>query len=225
MTEYKLKDIDPEDIEDVLKKVEASFSIKFADNELSSIKSFGELCDHITNKIQLADSNDCTSQQAYYKLRNAIATTIGIDKKTISPNTLLTDLLPRRNRHYLNSEWEKQVGFKLNILRPPNRITITLAILLLASLVTLFFHWQTGLSVLIFSMMGIWIANKLGKEFDVQTIGEVAQKMTRENYLKSRRNPEMFNKNEIEDILIELFSKELLMSKAHLSKDAEFVQQ
>ena len=60
-TDYQLKNIDPED-EDLLVKVETSFDIKFISDELVPIKTFGQLCDHITNKIQHANSDDCTSQ-------------------------------------------------------------------------------------------------------------------------------------------------------------------
>ncbi len=222
MKEYKLKDFDPDDIEDVLKKVETSFNIKFVGKELINVKKFGELCDHITNKIQLADANDCTSQQAFYKLRNAIAATIGIDKNTITPGTLLIDLLPKRNRHDLNNEWEKLVGFKLNILRPPYWVIWALLILLLTSIVALFIQWAMGLSGLTFSIAGFWVANKLGKELDVQTMGELAEKVMRENYLQSRRNPNTFNKQQVEKVLTDIFSKDLNLNKSELTRDANF---
>ena len=59
MTDYELKNIDPDDISDLLVKVEKSFDIKFGDTELMHISTFGELCDHIANKIQLDNSNAC----------------------------------------------------------------------------------------------------------------------------------------------------------------------
>ena len=77
-TNYKLRDIDSEDIEDLLLRVEKSFGIKFAEKELFHVSTFGELCDHITNKMELENSEDCTSQQAFYS--RAIASSTGIDK-------------------------------------------------------------------------------------------------------------------------------------------------
>lgn len=62
MTDYGLKNVDPEDVEELLAKVEKSFDIKFVGNELIHIETFGELCDHIVNKIQLDHADDCTSQ-------------------------------------------------------------------------------------------------------------------------------------------------------------------
>jgi acyl carrier protein len=223
MTDYELKDIDSEDIGDLLVKVETSFDIKFVGDELSHITTFGQLCDHITNKIQLDNSVDCTSQQAFYKLRDAISSTLQIDNKTISTDFPLSDLLPRQNRRSRTKKLEKYLGFKLNILRPPHWVTGTFIILLLASIVGLFFNWQIGLLGLTISIAGTWFANKIGNELDLQTVGQVAEKMTRENYLKSRRNPKTFNKTEIEKVLTEWFSNYFDIDKSKLTKDAKFV--
>lgn len=223
MTDYELKNIDSDDFSDLLVKVEKSFDIKFGDTELIHISTFGELCDHIANKIQLDNSDDCTSQQAFYKLRDAISLTLQIDNKTISTNFLLTDILPRESRRSRTRKLEEQLGFKLNILRPPHWVTGTIGIIFLASFVGLFFKWQLGLLGLSFSIAGLWLANKIGNELALQTVGQVAKKMARENYLKSRRNSNTFNKNEIEKVLIDWFSNDLGLDKNKLTKDAKFV--
>jgi hypothetical protein len=101
---------------------------------------------------------------------------------------------------------EAHLGFKLNIIRPPNWATGTLAIMILAATVGLFFYWQIGLAGLAFSIVGLWIANKFGNELDLETVGQVAEKMTSAHYLKSRRDMSTFNKNEIEKVLVNLFS-------------------
>ena len=222
-TDYELKNIDSEDIEDILVKVETSFDIKFVGDELVHIITFGQLCDHIANKILLDNSDDCTSQQAFYKLRDAISSTLQIENKTISTDFLLADLLPRQSRRSRTRKFEKHLGFKLNILRPPHWVTGTLVISLLASLVGLFFNWQIGLLGLVFSIAGLWFANKIGNELDLQTVGHVAEKMTRESYLKSRRNPKTFNKNEIEKVLTDWFSNDLGIDKSKLTREAKFV--
>ncbi|MEO5642766.1 MAG: acyl carrier protein [Bacteroidia bacterium] len=223
MTDYELKNIDPDDISDLLVKVEKSFDIKFGDTELMNISTFGELCDHIANKIQLDNSDDCTSQQAFYKLRDTISSTLQIDNKSISTNFSLTDLLPRQSRRSQTKKMEEHLGFKLNILRPPHWVTGTLVIIVLASFVGLFFNWQIGLSGIVFSISGFWFANKIGNELDLQTVGQVAEKMTRENYLKSRRNPKTFNKKEIEKVLTDWFSNDLDLDKNKLTREAKFV--
>lgn len=223
MKDYDLKNIDSEDIEDLLNKVEISFDIKFVGDELAHIKTFGQLCDHIAYKIQLINSDDCTSQQAFYKLREAIFSTLQIDNKIISTDFPLVNLLPRQSRRSRIKKLEKYLGFKLNILRPLHWLTGTSVILLFASIVGFFINWQIGLSGLVFSIAGFWFANKIGIELDLQTIGQLAEKMTRENYLKSRRNPNTFNKKEIEKVLTEWFSNDLGLNKSELTREAKFV--
>lgn len=223
MTDYELKNIDPDDISDILVKVEKSFDIKFGDTELLLITTFGELCDHIANKIQLHHTDNCTSQQAFYKLRAAISSMLQIDKKTISTDFSLADLFPRQSRRLRIKKLEAHLGFKLNILRPPHWATGILAVLLLSAFITLFFDWQTGLAGFVFSIAGFWLANKTGNELDLKTIRQVAEKMTREHYLKSRRNPGTFNRREIEKVLTDWFSDDLGLDKTKLTREAKFV--
>lgn len=220
MTDYELNNIDPEDIEDLLVKVEKSFNIKFVSNELVGLSTFGELCDHITNKIVLDHSDNCTTQQAFYKLRNALSAILNINN--VKTDSLLNDILPRQNRISTVRKIENKLGVKLSFLRPTHFVSGTLIIVFLASIVGLFINWRVGLLGLLFSLAGLSIASKFGKEIDIETVGELAEKMTRENYLKSRRNSETFNKSEIENILRGWFSKELDLDKTKLTREAKF---
>lgn len=220
MKDIELKNIDPEDIEDLLTKVEDSFDIKFTDNELAHVQTFGEICDHIKGKIQLENKEDCTTQQAFYKLRTAILTTLHLDKDELTIDTLLKDLLPRQTRRTRTKKIEDELGFKLALLRPPHFVTGFLALLLLASFIGVFIKWQIGLTGLALSMGGLWLAAKTGNELDVKTIGQLTEKMTRENYLKSRRNPKTFNEDEIEKILTDWFSNDLGIEKTKLNREA-----
>jgi acyl carrier protein len=220
MKDLELKDIDVEDLEDLLSKMQDSFDIKFVDNELAHVQTFGELCDHIKSKIQLEKSKDCTTQQAFYKLRSAIATISNVDKDELTTDTLLKNLLPRKTRRKKTKKIEDELGFKLALIRPTHFVTGFLALLLLASFIGLFIRWQIGLTGLALSMAGLWLAEKTGNELDLRTIGQLAEKMTRENYLKSRRNPKTFNENEIEKVLTDWFSRGLNINKSKLSREA-----
>ena len=222
MADYVFRKGEIEDINYFLVNVEKSFGIKFAKNELVHIATYGELCDHIANKIQLDHSEGCTTQQAFYKLRNAISSIFNIDQKSITIDSQIIDILPRRNRRAMTGKLEKYLGFKLNILRSPHSVSLTLFILVFVSLVGLYFSWQIGVLGLIFSIGGLVVTNKIGIELEVQTVGELARKMTRENYLKSRRNSKTFNKNEIEKVLTDWFSNDLGLEKSKLKREAKF---
>jgi len=223
MTDQKVENIDSEDAGDLLVKIEESFDIKFGDTELMHIKTLGELCDHIVNKIQLDNSDDCTTQQAFYKLRDAITSLFSIDNKIITTDFPLNNFLPRQNRSERIRDIENYLDVRLKILRPPHWVTKTLLILLLVSIVGLFIKWQYGLLGLCIWFGGLWLSNKIGNELDVQTVGQLAEKITRENYLKSRRNPKTVNKNEIEKLLTEWFINDLGLDKSKLTREAKFV--
>src|SRR5687768_1793290 len=98
LDDVKLRDIDPEDFGDTLLKFEKSFGIKFADNSMRDAKTFGDICDIIESQINLTDKDDCTTQQAFYKIRKAIGLTQNFDESIIKPQTKLEDIFPRLNR-------------------------------------------------------------------------------------------------------------------------------
>lgn len=218
----ELKNRDPLDIQDIILKVETSFGIKFGVDELTHIETFGQLCDYITGKIKLDDSADCTSQQSFYKLRDAFSIIIQVDTKTITTDYSLTDLLPRQNRRTLVKNLEKHLGFKLRILRATHYMSGTFGAILPCSIVACFFHLPAGILGIIFSIGGLRLSALLGNELDLQTIGQLSEKLMRENYINSRRNPRTFNKKEIEKVLTNLFSVELGIDKSELTRDAAF---
>jgi len=108
----------PDDIEDVLKLVEKSYNLRFETNELAHIRTFGELSDHIVSKNKLDNKDDCTDQQAFYKLRDAISSANGRDNSTIEPNMLLTDLFPRRTRRKEIRKIERELSLDLRVTIP-----------------------------------------------------------------------------------------------------------
>ncbi len=220
---YELCNIDPDEISDVLVKVEKSFGFKFGETELKDTKTFGELCDIITSKVQADNSNDCTTQQAFYKLRNAIADTLLIDKTIITPDTDLQKLFPKHIRRQSFKDIDGHLGFKTKVLRPKHSITGTLAIIFIASLVGLFIFWQAGLVGLTVSIIAMTIANRFGSELDLLTVGQFADKLSREHYLKSRRISTTANKNEVAQKIKDLFIADLGLEEHQLTRQASFV--
>lgn len=222
MYDFKLENIDIEDIEDLLGEVEKSFNIKFEGNELIGVKNFGELSDHIINKIQLENSDDCTSQQAFYKLRNVISMELEIDQKEITRQRKLEELFPKKVRRSNLKKLEQKLNFKLKILTSPGWVILPLTVIFFLSFICFFFSWKIAVSGIAFSIIGFYIADLTANEIELENIGELVEKMTRENYLQSRRNQEKFNKREIEKILTDWFSNRLGLEKTELTRDAKF---
>ena len=154
-----MKKQNTEDIGEVLQKVEKSFRFQFGKTELKEVKTFGDLCDIITSKVQGDNFDDCTTQQAFYKLRNAIATILFIDTNSLTVGTNLHELFPRQQRRRQIKELEKALHIQTKALRPKNWITITFVLLLIASFIGLFIFWKVGLVGLVFSFAGLKISD------------------------------------------------------------------
>jgi len=209
---------DSEDIEDVMKIIEKSYDIRFEPNELEHVKTFGEMTDYIIAKINLPDKEDCTFQQGFYKLKDAMARIKKLDRSLITPNQNLKTLLPGQTRRSDIKEIEIELGFKLNGLRPRHFITMTLLILVLASITMFFVDWKYALAGIVLTGILSWTSEKIGIEFKDKTIGELTERMTQRNYIQLRRDKKTINKKEVEDKIRALFLDELLLEENELNR-------
>lgn len=220
--EYKLENADPDDIGDIMLSIEQSFRIKFGRYELATVATFGQLCDIILSKIDADLKEDCTTQQAFYKLRDAIAVTLLTEKKAIKPDTDLRQLFPPGKRKYAIKQVEKQLGFRMNAFEPAGFVTVILLLLFVFSLVMVFLNWRIGLPGMAFSFGTVTLINRYGRTFSVKTVGELAEKLSREYYFSSRSDVTTINKEEIIRKVRELFICGLGIEEEHLTRDASF---
>lgn len=220
----ELKNIDSEDISDMLLKVEEPFGFKFGKTELKDVTTFGELCDIIINKVQGDNINDCTTQQAFHKLRKAISATLLIDKESITIDKDLQELFPRHNRRQKIKEFQKELGFSIDVLDIKEWMSWTIVLGFVLSIIMFFFNWQIALSGLAFSILFSWTSIKFfATELEPLTVGQLAEKLSREDYLKARCNSATVNRNEIAQKVKELFSKDLDLEESVLTRQATFV--
>jgi hypothetical protein len=216
----ELRNIDSDDLSDVLVKIEKSFGLTLRAGTFKNARTFGELCDIISSMIDLENTDDCTTQQAFYKIRESIANIQLLEKDTITPNSDLEGLIPRKGRRHAILQIRKESGPSLKILEPKGWISITLFFCLLASFVELFFNWKYGLLYLGTIIIGFRLASWFGKEFRVRTVGGLATIAARENYIKSRRNPKTANRQEIVVKIKELFNHDLGLYPSVLTREA-----
>ena len=221
MQEESLKNFDSDDVGDVLREIEISFAIKFGKSELSHVTTFGELCEVINGKIQLTDCRDCTSQQAFYKLKRAFGTSTVAH--AITPDSNMAVLLPRANRKKIWRSVEQQLGFKLGIIGASSTVVSILLVAFAASLASFLFSAKVAGIGLLISSLAALIAGKTGKTVHVQTVRECIEKMTSENYSKSRRNPTTFNRTEIDKQVLAIFMDDLDLPASALTREATFV--
>ncbi|MCO5936585.1 hypothetical protein NAF17_13650 [Mucilaginibacter sp. RB4R14] len=217
-----LSNIDPEDVSDVLLKIERSFNIRFTDEDLTHVKTFGAMCDMVVNKVKQVQSDSCTTQQAFYKLRNAINAKKPIEKCDLKPQTKLCELFPRDNRIEVVADLENEMGLHMNLLRPKPGVVWAFSVALLASVTVSFMFGIIGYIGMVISITGLILAGKFGRELKVKTLGDLSEKIAREHFLKCRRDASTVNRAEVADKVKELFADYLHVEPTSLRKEARF---
>ncbi|MCR8560926.1 hypothetical protein KXD93_24930 [Mucilaginibacter sp. BJC16-A38] len=217
-----LNTIDPADITHMLTKIQHSFDIRFEQEDLNPIKNFSGLCDAVVKKMKLKNADACSTQHAFYILRNAINLSVPADKELIKPQTKLCDIFPRDTRLQVIAEIEKEMGFKMNLLKPKGSVVFIFSLILGASAIGLFF-WPVFAAVgLILSVAGLVLAGKFGKEMQVKTLGDLAEKISREHYRNCRKNASTVNHNEVSEKVRELFIRELYLEPVVATRGAKY---
>jgi hypothetical protein len=220
LSDFKLDNIDPEDFGDTLLKLEKSFGAKFADNSFKDAKTFGDICNIIESQLNHTDKNDCTTQQAFYKVRKAIGLTQDFNETNIEPETKLDSIFPRSNRRQSVKLFQQALGFSVDILAMKNWLALTLVAGFILSLIAFFFSEQYAISGLTFFAFVTWAANKFSKELNVSTVRELTEKISREHYSSARRQSGTVNRNEIVTTIQDVFITDHLLEREDLTKDA-----
>ncbi|HTE01112.1 MAG TPA: hypothetical protein VK668_17600 [Mucilaginibacter sp.] len=217
---YNLNHVDPCDIGDVLVKIERSFNIRFDNEMLKDVNTFGTLCDVIAKQLDHCHSETCTTQHAFYQLRNAITAATGIDKCSITPHTKLCQIFPRDKRLELIGSIENELGFEMNLLQPKQWIIAIFTLMLMASgVVCCYYSWQVGVAGILASLISLKMAGKMGKEMHVKTIGDLANKISKE---LARRNMSTVNKSDIEEKVREFFITDLHLEPVLVRRESPF---
>jgi len=216
----KLENIDPDDIEGILVRLEKSFGIKYTGNAFNHAKTFGDICDIIETHINREHKDDCTTQQAFYRVRKAISQTLHIEESNILLESRLEDLFPRHDRRKKLKKFQQYLGIKLDLLRMKEWLIWILFSFFMLSLIAFFFDWKIAISGLVFSYVVSRIASLFSKELDIRTVRQLTEKLTRENYFEVRRKKGTINKNEIFKTIQDTFIADLELDKSLLTKDA-----
>ncbi len=202
----KTQIINAEDAETVLIEIEKSLGLTFKNNELIHISNLGQLCDYVSEKMELDNVDDCTSQQSFYQIRNSISGILNVNPKSIHPNSKLSILIPRKNRRQFIKKLNEILGFDTNLLMISRPTFIFLSFSLVFSFILSFFYFVWGWISFGLFAVSLKIAYDFRKELKVKTVRELTEKITREHYLECRRNPNTVNKSEIEKLVINSFN-------------------
>ncbi len=218
--DFKLDNIDPEDFGDTLLKLEKSFGTNFAYASFKDAKTFGDICDIVEKQIKFTHKDDCTTQQAFYKVRKAIGLTQNLDERSIELQTKLEEIFPRPNRRQNLKLFQEKLGFSVDILTMKTWLALTILVGFILSLIAFFLSWQYAVAGLTFFTLLTWTAGKFSKELSVSTVRELIEIISREHYSLARRQSGTMNRNEIIKTIQDVFIADHLLDREHLTKEA-----
>lgn len=189
-----------EDLELAIISFEQDYGFTYANDAFTNVKSIAELIDVICAPISKEQKKDCTSQQAFYKLKSVLQKYA--DGADITPKSQLETLIGRKDRIATIGKIERELGFDLKVLKPTELVEVTLWAVLLCLIIMLFFiplYALVGLVMWFFVCKAIY---KDATEFKVETVGELVNQMVLKNYFKSRRNSNTMNEQELRKVVV-----------------------
>lgn len=195
------------DFKEFLEEIEKTFAIRIRSNEFRNLHTFGALCDLVVAKINLRNQNTSGIEHAFIGLRAAIASTLNISKEEIQMDSKLISLFPRHSRRKAIRELNYEYGFDLKVLRPYLIIEGFLLLFLFAAIAAFFFQLILGLEALALLILLINLAFLTGKEFNVETVGELCEKIIKLRNANTKRRFRHFSEEEIVEELKFIFGE------------------
>lgn len=214
-----LANADDDDVLDIVPVLEKSFQVKFGKDAFWNVETVGDFIDVVYAAVDHPHHESCTSQAAFYKVRNAA---LSIGARNIHPDTLMHELFPLSTRRKKIKKLLRLLGIKARLLEAPAWVDICAIVGLVLSVAVLFFNWVAGLAGVAFFIAFVIVADKLGRNFTVHTIRELVEKISSENYLAMRNPRGTVNKNEIADAIIDLFVERLGIERKYITVESRF---
>ncbi|MEK6508492.1 hypothetical protein [Myroides sp. C4067] len=194
-----------EDLDYAIENFVNEYDLPLDPQKLAEVRNVAEILDLIVSYFKQEKREDCTSQQAFYKLRTILHKYT--NESDIKPNTRLEELFPKQNRIENIKRVEEDLGFKLKVFKPKEYKVLMLWLFFFVLVIFAFFQQfllvTLGIVVLYF-LRGIIFEN--GEEFKVDTVGELVKLMVEKNYFKSRRDPNTMNEKELREMIAKYFA-------------------
>jgi hypothetical protein len=217
-----LHEYEYEDIFDVVFKLEKSFGLKFNKYDFYYVQQFGDLCDVFHKHLPKDYRQDCTSQQAFYRVRKAMAVLGHANELAIWPNTQLAELFPSGQRRQQVRAFEWALGVKLDVLAYPGWLLLFFMIGFLVSFITVFFYWPMALAGMVFFVLTSKLAKRMANTFKLTTVRDLVNELTMQHYQTMRRRKGSINPQEATKLIVDAFISQLHIDKENLTPAHRF---
>lgn len=220
--DFTLRNCDHEDIDEIILSLTRSFNVPV--NDMANVVTLGDLTTLLQQYGNNHHTGDCTTQQAFYKVRNALKKVDDNNAVIVTPATPLQTLITRKYLRKKVELFQQELGINIDMLRiksgPENIILLLGFAAFVCSFISLTFA-----GMLLLACTVTHIASKyLFVELTPITAGKLAEKITKQHYLLARRHTGTINRQEIFKLVQHIFSERLALDKAVLTQDAVLYQ-
>ncbi len=212
-----LTDGDSLDFEDIVISIEKSLNIHFEQNDFEKVRTYADFETVVFSKLNGSETNDCSSQQAFYKLRKLLVENFNVEFEKIKPQTSLEKIFPSKKRIEKIRLLQKLLNTKVHLLKPDFYLGFLAEISIIASIYFFFSSFFLGIALLIIGLLFREFSVKYGKDFKVNTVGELSDFMLNNDYQSARTNPETYNPREIKQIIKNIFSDTLGIDQSEIN--------
>lgn len=116
---------------------EETFGISIGDNELEVVSTVGDFYEFILKKLQITGKQTCMSSKVFYILRRGLIPLTGMKRQEITPDSELSELMPKRKRRKMYKQLCMSIGLRLPKLRLPECIQYTIPWIIISEAIVL----------------------------------------------------------------------------------------
>jgi len=222
--EETLRSCDHEDISDIMLTLADSFNIPV--NDMANVVTIGELTTLLQQYGNNHHTGGCTTQQAFYKVRNALNAVNTNNYVTIAPHTPLQTIIAGRGFKLRKKVkiFRQKLGINVDIMGRTYLAILINFSLGIAAFVYCFTSFKCAIILLAACIISSIVSTLFLVELSVKTAGELAKKLTEKHYLQARRHTGTINRQEINAIVQNIFRNRLALDKAALTPDEVLFQ-
>lgn len=154
--------------------------------------------DILVQRIAEEKNDEWTIDKSLAILQKHLSDAAGINAKDIHSDAELSALLPKSKRRAIVKAMQEKSGLKMDILKP-NGIVYGILIFLFFACIPfgIGMDWFFSGIVMVVVAILIFIMGKTANELKFKTVGQWAEKLTWDNYLKNKKDRLTLNDAEI----------------------------
>lgn len=236
------------EIVEIIMALEDEFAVSIEDHDLRDVRTVGDLSDVIAAKVGLNESPSvCMTSRVFYQLRRGLMQTTGRQRREITPDTRLDEILPELSRAHLWRTWTSRSEVRLPRLRLHEPLhTAWLAATLVAAVATAWgVFWMLSLvgvtradTALPFLVVGwipvvlVWVLlTRLGSRWAtvfpgaVQTVGDLTRMLVERGtrpFTRGRESHGTVSRSTVWNRVVEVIVRDTNVKRELITPEATF---